>query len=235
MCTRAGGGGRGDSLFATVASATAPATAAALLVCSAGRSGRRIGRVRIGRGFGRWRCSGKRFGIRRLGRILDRGRFGGDNGGEFRNWEHFALGRKGAAEPRNTFLGFGFPIAATKTLPGNGIPLHGIFRQVARFKMTRELKRHHRVTGFLKKIAELASRIFAALCAANTSCDLFPVGHRELCGGIVAVTGGKVPASERKKGRMRRKEKDRRKRVPVLAQHETVLDWKRSLTSAFTD
>jgi len=90
----------------------------------------------------------------------------------------------------DAFSAFVFPVAAAKALPGNCVPFHGVIRQINCFKVTREFERDHSVACFLKKIAELADGIFASLCAANSSCDLFPVSHRELCGGIVAVTGG---------------------------------------------
>jgi hypothetical protein len=104
-----------------------------------------------------------------------------------------------------------------------------------RFKMAREFERDHGVTRFLKKIAELAGGIFAALCAADTSCVLFPVGHRELCEGIVTVSGSKLPVRGRKRAGRRGEAKGGVERVPVLARRKTVLVARKFLASAFTD
>lgn len=100
--------------------------------------------------------------------------------------------------------------------------------------MAGEFERDHGVARFLKKIAELAGGIFAALCAANASCDLFPVGHRELCGGIVAVTGGNLPATERKTRKKMEEARREPRRVPVLARCETVTFAELMFVNVFT-
>jgi hypothetical protein len=70
--------------------------------------------------------------------------------GNFGDAENLTFGGQRAAETRYRFSGFCLPIAAAKTLPGDCVPLRGLFGLAGDFQMLCELKGNHGVACFLK-------------------------------------------------------------------------------------